>query len=44
MSRDGESWLGDGLMAGSTGDRSDEEPEETDAVRLRRLLPWLSWW
>ena len=38
--REASPWLGLRLVAGITGERSDE----TEDVRLRRPLPWHSWW
>lgn len=39
------SWIGDGMDVGRFGECPPmEEPDETEVVRLRRLLPWLSWW
>ena len=36
--------IGEGMFAGMIGEWPPvDEPEETEVVRLRRLLPWLSW-
>jgi hypothetical protein len=43
MERDPISGVGDGADAVMTGDWLNEEPDEMEAFRFRRLLPWLSW-
>ncbi len=41
----GDSRMGLGTEAAMSGDcPADEEPDEVEVVRFRRLLPWLSWW
>jgi hypothetical protein len=36
-------WIGDGVEAGMMGEWAEEAlDEETEVVRLRRLLPWES--
>lgn len=34
--------MGDGILVPMTGETIDELDEQTDAVLLRRLLPWES--
>jgi hypothetical protein len=36
--------MGECTFAGIRGECPVDEPLETDVVRFRRLLPWLSWW
>jgi hypothetical protein len=38
------SWIGDGIEAIMMGERPPvDDPDDTDVVRLRLLLPWLNW-
>lgn len=37
--------IGEGIVAWRTGEWPlFEDPDDMEVVRLRRLLPWLSWW
>jgi hypothetical protein len=39
------SWIGEAIEVWRTGECPlFEEPDDMEVVRLRRLLPWLSWW
>ena len=39
------SWIGDGIDVSMVGEWVPvEDPDETEVVLFRRLLPWLSWW
>ena len=38
------SWIGEGIEVCRTGEWLFEDPDDMEVVRLRRLLPWLSWW
>jgi hypothetical protein len=38
------SWIGEGIEVCKTGEWLLEDPDDMEVVRLRRLLPWLSWW
>lgn len=38
------SWIGEGIEAGGGERQTVDALDETEAVRLRRLVPWESWW